>query len=31
MGEFLRGLGYDIIELYPGPLFDGGGILFVNR
>lgn len=26
---FLHGQGYKIIDLYDGPLFDGGGILFV--
>ncbi len=26
---FLTGLGYEIIELYDGPLFDGGGVLFI--
>ncbi len=26
---FLNGLGYEIIELYDGPLFDGGGMLFI--
>jgi hypothetical protein len=29
IAEFLNELGYSIIELYDGPLFDGGGILFV--
>ena len=28
--NFLVGLGYEIIELYEGPLFDGGGILFIE-
>ena len=28
--NFLVGLGYEIIELYKGPLFDGGGILFTE-
>jgi hypothetical protein len=27
---FLKDLRYEIIELYDGPLFDGGGILFVS-
>lgn len=27
---FLQRLGYEIIELYDGPLVDGGGILFVS-
>jgi hypothetical protein len=28
--EFLEALKYEIVELYEGPLFDGGGILFMN-
>jgi hypothetical protein len=28
--EFLEALKYEIVELYAGPLFDGGGILFMN-
>ncbi len=27
--KFLEDFNYRIIELYPGPLFDGGGILFI--
>jgi len=27
---FLKNLGYNIIELYDGPLFDGGSILFIS-
>ncbi|MCF8367723.1 MAG: hypothetical protein K9G76_01680 [Bacteroidales bacterium] len=27
---FLEALNYDIIELYDGPLFDGGSIIFIN-
>ena len=27
--NFLKGLKYDIVELYDGPLFDGGSILFI--
>jgi hypothetical protein len=25
--DFLKNLGYEIVELYDGPLFDGGGII----
>jgi hypothetical protein len=28
--DFLKTLGYEIVELYDGPLFDGGGIFFVS-
>jgi hypothetical protein len=28
--KFLEDLNYGIVELYQGPLFDGGGILFMN-
>ena len=28
--KFLKDLGYEIVELYDGPLFDGGGIFFIN-
>jgi len=28
--KFLEDLNYRIVELYQGPLFDGGGILFMN-
>jgi len=27
--NFLEDLHYKVVELYPGPLFDGGGILFI--
>lgn len=28
--EFIRDLRYEIVELYDGPLFDGGGVLFLE-
>lgn len=28
--KFIRHLHYDIIELYEGPLFDGGGVMFIE-
>jgi hypothetical protein len=28
--QFIASAGYQIVELYNGPLFDGGGIVFVN-
>ncbi len=28
--QFVKNLKYEIIELYDGPLFDGGSILFIN-
>ncbi len=27
--KFLKGLKYKVVELYNGPLFDGGSILFI--
>lgn len=27
---FLKSLGYEIVELYDGPLVDGGGLFFIN-
>ncbi len=30
VSEYLSGLGYQIIELYDGPLFDGGSIFFLE-
>jgi hypothetical protein len=29
VAAFLKRLDYEIVELYDGPLFDGGGILFI--
>lgn len=29
--KFLEDLNYEVIELYQGPLFDGGGILFMSH
>ena len=29
IAAFIKGLGYRVTELYDGPLFDGGGILFI--
>ncbi len=28
--EFIRDLRYEVVELYYGPLFDGGGVMFVE-
>jgi hypothetical protein len=28
--KFLEELQYKIVELYDGPLFDGGGVLFLD-
>ncbi|HOW24171.1 MAG TPA: hypothetical protein PK711_00755 [Bacteroidales bacterium] len=28
--EFIRDLRYEVVELYDGPLFDGGGVLFLE-
>ena len=30
LGEILNGAGYEIVELYPGPLFDGGSLFFFH-
>ncbi len=30
LGQFIRNAGFDIIETYNGPLFDGGGIFFLK-
>jgi hypothetical protein len=30
VNDFLKSLDYRVIELYDGPLFDGGGILFIG-
>ncbi len=29
--QMIENLNYEIIELYDGPLFDGGGIMFLNK
>ncbi len=30
LGQFIRTAGFEIIEIYNGPLFDGGGIFFLK-
>ena len=28
--DFIRGLGFELVELYDGPLFDGGSLIFIS-